>query len=109
MYTITKTFEVSGSHHLDLNYESKCSHLHGHNWKIIVKCQSEELNECGMVIDFSHIKKEIQEKLDHQHLNSVLPFNPTAENIAHWICCRIPHCVKVTVIESEGNEATYEP
>ena len=31
-----------------------------------------------------------------------------AENIAKWICDTVPHCVKVTVQESEGNVATYE-
>ena len=35
-------------------------------------------------------------------------FGRTAENIAKWICDTVPHCVKVTVQESEGNVATYE-
>ena len=46
--------------------------------------------------------------LDHQDLNSILPFNPTAENIARWICDRVPHCYKVDVQESANNIATYE-
>ena len=37
----------------------------------------------------------------------LLPFNPTAENIAKWICDQIPECYKVSVQESEGNTATY--
>ena len=41
-------------------------------------------------------------------LNEVLPFNPTAENLARWICGEIPHCYKVTVKETEDNTATYE-
>ena len=60
-----------------------------------------------MVCDFSKIKNDIHGKLDHQNLNDVLPFNPTAENIAKWICDQIPECYKVTVQESEGNTATY--
>ena len=35
-------------------------------------------------------------------------FNPTAENMAKWICDQIIPCYKVTVQESEGNIATYE-
>ena len=33
---------------------------------------------------------------------------PTAENIAKWLCHRIPHCIRVSVQETEGNVATYE-
>ena len=46
--------------------------------------------------------------LDHQVLNDVVPFNPTAENIAKWICDQVPHCYRVEVQESKGNVAIYE-
>ena len=75
---------------------------------ITVYCRSKELNADGMVIDFSHIKKAVKSKLDHQNLNDILPFNPTAENIARWVCEQIPSCFKVEVKESEGNTAIYE-
>jgi 6-pyruvoyltetrahydropterin/6-carboxytetrahydropterin synthase len=109
MFRIEKTFEVSGSHKLDLPYESKCTKLHGHNWKITVVCSADELNDDGMVIDFQTIKEKIKDKLDHEHLNDVLHVNPTAENLAMWICERVPCCEEVTVEESEGNVATYIP
>ena len=44
----------------------------------------------------------------HKNLNEVLSFNPTAENIAKWICDQIPQCFKVMVQESENNIAWYE-
>lgn len=100
--------EISASHSLNLSYPSKCENLHGHNWIITVFCRSAQLNDDGMVVDFTGIKDQIKGKLDHKHLNEVLPFNPTAENIARWICEQIPHCVKVEVCESEGNMAVYE-
>lgn len=108
MYYIEKTFDISASHHLTLSYESKCTATHGHNWRITVYCKASELNADGMVADFSHIKKQIKERLDHKDLNSVLSFNPTAENMARWICDNTPQCYRVRVQESEGNIATYE-
>ena len=108
MYTVIKRLEVSAAHSLNLSYSSKCENLHGHNWVITVYCRSAELNADGMVVDFSHIKKAVKEKLDHQNLNEVLPFNTTAENIARWVCEQVPHCFKVEVQESESNTAIYE-
>lgn len=108
MYTVTKRLEVSAAHHLTLDYESKCQHLHGHNWIIYVTCQREELDHNGMVIDFKKIKEIVHGTMDHQNLNDIFPFNPTAENIAKWICDAVPYCVKVEVRESEGNTAIYE-
>lgn len=108
MYYIKKTLEISAAHQLTLNYESKCSNVHGHNWKIEVCCKSKTLDENGMVTDFSLVKERIKKVLDHKMLNEVLPYNPTAENIAGWICQQVPHCYRVSVQESEGNVAIYE-
>lgn len=108
MYYVSKRLEIAGSHQLTLNYDSKCQNLHGHNWIVTVHCKSETLDENGMVVDFTHIKTAITDKLDHRHINDIVPFNPTAENMARWICEQIPNCYKVSVQESEGNIATYE-
>lgn len=108
MYTIIKRMEISASHSLNLSYQSKCENLHGHNWIITIYCRSKELNEDGMVVDFTHIKEKVMSRLDHQNLNEVLPFNTTAENIAHWVCEQVPYCYRVEVQESEGNVAVYE-
>ena len=108
MYYIKKTFEVSASHRLTLSYESKCEQLHGHNWIITIHCKARELNADGMVVDFTHIKRLIADRLDHSNLNDVLPFNPTAENIARWVCDQIPTAYRVDVVESQHNQASYE-
>ena len=107
MYYITKRIEISAAHRLELDYESKCSSLHGHNWIVTVHCRSRELDRNGMVADFTKVKKLIEEPLDHHVLNDVLPFNPTAENIARWICDNVDNCYRVDVQESEGNTASY--
>jgi 6-pyruvoyl-tetrahydropterin synthase len=109
MYYIKKSIEISASHQLNLPYESKCNRLHGHNYNIDIYCKSKELDENGMVLDFTIVKKKIMDKLDHKNLNEVLDVATTAENIARWICEQLgPKCYKVKVAESKGNLAIYE-
>ena len=108
MYYVRKRLEVAGSHHLQLNYESPCKRLHGHNWIITIYCKSRNLDENGMVVDFKLIKEKIHSVLDHQNLNEILHFNPTAENIARWVTEQVPFCYRADVQESEGNTATYK-
>ena len=108
MYYITKRMEVAGCHRLTTTYPSKCNNLHGHNWVITVSCRASELDANGMVVDFTQVKEKIHGYLDHGNFNELLPFNPTAENIARWICEQIDNCYRVEVQESEGNVAIYE-
>lgn len=107
MYIVTKQMEIAGCHKLNLPYESKCRNMHGHNWIVTVHCKSKSLNAEGMVIDFKHIKDLIHSRLDHGNFNELFPFNPTAENIAKWICDQIPGCFRVDVEESRANMVTY--
>ena len=45
MYYVKKTMEISAAHRLTLDYESKCTQLHGHNWMVTVFCKAEELDK----------------------------------------------------------------
>lgn len=108
MFYVKKQIEVSAAHRLCLDYPSKCSQLHGHNWIITVECRAEKLNANGMVVDFSELKRIILGKMDHKVLNDVFDFNPTAENIAYWVVQNVPNCYRCEVQESKGNIASYQ-
>jgi 6-pyruvoyltetrahydropterin/6-carboxytetrahydropterin synthase len=108
MYYIKKRIEISAAHSLKLDYKSKCQNLHGHNWILTIYCKAKELNENGMVTDFSLINDQIKRIMDHQNLNEVFEFNSTAENIAEWLVRSVRNCYKADVQESEGNTASYE-
>ncbi len=108
MYYITKTMEIACCHRWSLSYDSKCVNLHCHNWIVTSYCKAAELNADGMVADFTKVKEQIHGYLDHGNFNELLPFNPTAENIARWICEQVPSCYRVDVQESAGNTASYE-
>lgn len=108
MYFVRKRLEIAAAHSLSLSYGSKCSNLHGHNWIMTIYCRAEKLNENGMVVDFSHIKDMLNEKMDHKILNKVFDFNPTAENLARWVVENVPNCYRAEIQESEDNFAAYE-
>jgi 6-pyruvoyltetrahydropterin/6-carboxytetrahydropterin synthase len=106
MYYLKKKMEVAGAHHLNLDYSSKCSNIHGHNWVVTIYCKSEILDKNGMIVDFTSIKN-IVNQLDHQDINNVVGMNPTAENLARWLCEQIPYCYRIDISETENNEASY--
>ena len=108
MYRVKKTMEIPASHSLYLSKPGIWEPMHGHNWIVTVYCRSEELDEDGMVVDFLEIEELIHKNLDHTNLNEILTENPSAENLAKWICDRVQKCYRVDVRECEGNEAVYE-
>ena len=120
MYKVQKMMEVSASHQLDLDYESPCRNLHGHNYFITVYARCKELDKHGMVIDFTHLKKAVHDRFDHRHLNPLMGgYNPTAENMAKLIAdslnnnrnedeARGLYIYRVDVEETKNNIATWE-
>jgi 6-pyruvoyltetrahydropterin/6-carboxytetrahydropterin synthase len=105
MYRVTRQIDFCYGHRL-LNYAGKCRYLHGHNGRAEIVIESATLDERGMVMDFSDIKRVvstwIDEHLDHRmilhrddpaisYLQTlgeplhVVDCNPTAENIARLI------------------------
>jgi len=117
MYTISKEFHFSASHELKgLPEDHPCTKLHGHNYIVKVEFSNAVLNGVGFVIDYRElqpIKDWIDNKLDHQHLNNVLDFNPTAENMAKYFYEKFKELIwqtsAVEVKETPKTIARYEP
>ena len=116
MFEIEKELEINGAHHLNLPYDSPCNNIHGHLWKVKIYCRAKDSvvdENKGMVVDFSIIKRLVHGELDHKNLNEIqidksFPSdNPTAENLARWICNKVPYCYKVDLWETPKNKATY--
>lgn len=117
MYTISKEFHFSASHTLcDLEEGHPCMRQHGHNYIIVVELSNFHLDAVGMVLDYHNldpVKKWIDETFDHKHLNDVLDFNPTAENMARYFFDYIHdnlglvHLSAVSVKETPKTIATY--
>jgi 6-pyruvoyltetrahydropterin/6-carboxytetrahydropterin synthase len=104
MYKI-RVKEFFSSAHFLRNYKGKCENLHGHNWKVEIVVARRSLDQNGMVMDFSDLKKilkEVLSELDHKCLNNLDYFkkkNPSSEEIAHYIYLkisrRLPKNIKV--------------
>jgi len=105
MFQVTREIDFCYGHRL-LNYAGKCKNLHGHNGKAVITIEAPTLDERGMVLDFSDIKRVVNHwidtNLDHRmilHRDDparsaleelgeplfLLEVNPTAENIAKLI------------------------
>lgn len=105
MYTVTKEVYFCYGHRL-MQHAGKCRHLHGHSVKASITVQANDLDDQGMVCDFSELAacaaEFIEQELDHNLLLHrddpllplletakerflALPEHPTAEYLAKMI------------------------
>ncbi len=120
MYHLTILTHFAAAHNL-LNYQGDCENLHGHNWKVEVTVNTEDLDKAGLGIDFKILKKytkEIMNYLDHKYLNDLEAFkgiSPSSEHISKFIFEQLLEKLadydvtmeKITVWESDNAYATY--
>ena len=110
--TIRRYVETDTGHRVP-NHKSKCKHLHGHRYRFEAEIEGdvvdvEGVSEEGMLMDFSDVKsilmEHVHDVIDHSfvvyegddaaraacelmgegHRTVVVPFIPTAENLAKW-------------------------
>ncbi|HBO45198.1 MAG TPA: 6-pyruvoyl tetrahydrobiopterin synthase [Planctomycetaceae bacterium] len=105
MFQVTREIHFCYGHRL-LDYQGKCAHLHGHNGRALITIEADGLDDRGMVLDFTDIKRVVQEwiesHLDHRMILRrddpavesleklgeplfLLDENPTAENLARLL------------------------
>ncbi len=124
MFELKVKTHFAGAHQLTMVGE-KCENLHGHNWHVEVCVTGEKLNQAGVLVDFSDIKKKVRQvidnELDHKFLNELKIFEkiqPTSEHIAKYIAQRVQTLLdqnltedirvsKVSAWESADACATY--
>jgi 6-pyruvoyltetrahydropterin/6-carboxytetrahydropterin synthase len=104
--TATRYHDFSTGHRV-YGHESKCAHLHGHNYRIYLTVEADQLDTVGRVMDFSVIKDKfvvwLEINWDHKFLiwekdpfaptlkeldpegTVVVGFNPTAENMGQYL------------------------
>ena len=89
MYSIQKEFSFSAAHFLrGLPPTHPCARMHGHNYTVRIEIQTQEVDEVGFVLDYRELdgfKDVVDTAFDHQCINDVVDFNPTAENIAQYL------------------------
>lgn len=114
--------ETFAAGHALRNYHGKCENVHGHNYRVQVTMEGEELNNAGLLVDFADVKRlmrAVVARLDHRFLNDLAPFdaiNPSAENMARYFYDEVasglppgPRIREVKIWETDITSATYRP
>ena len=117
--------ETFSSGHALRGYKGKCENVHGHNYRVRVTLAGPKLNEIGLLVDFTDLKRVLREiiaRIDHQFLNDLEPFrtvNPSAENLARYFhdetrrgLTDLPDGSEITEVivwETDTSSAIYRP
>jgi 6-pyruvoyltetrahydropterin/6-carboxytetrahydropterin synthase len=119
--SVDRTFAAG---HALRNYKGKCENVHGHNYRVQITVQGEQLDSAGLLVDFIDLKRltdEVIAYLDHRFINDLAPFdvlNPSAENLAKYFHDRVSagfspssatRISEVRVWETDTSSAVYRP
>jgi 6-pyruvoyltetrahydropterin/6-carboxytetrahydropterin synthase len=122
--TITRRIHFCAGHRL-LNHDGRCKNLHGHNYVADFYITATAQDDIGRVMDFKELKNRtkgwLDEHWDHAfvlwdrdenainaikmsepHRLYLLPYNPTAENMAKYLVEEV--CPQI--LDGTGGRAT---
>ena len=124
MFQVSVEDTFSSGHALR-GYKGKCENVHGHNYRVQVTLEGPQLDNIGLLVDFTELKKVMRGViggLDHQFINDLEPFttvNPSAENLAKYFFEEISGQLKtlppgailkdVVIWETDTAHARYRP
>ncbi len=122
MYRVIAETAFSACHQLR-DYQGTTERLHGHNWRVQVALEGQQLTPQGYLVDFLVVQQQldaIRARYEHELLNQVPPFdrlNPTAELLAREIARQLAErlglpgvrVASVRVEEAPGCFAEYVP
>lgn len=119
VYELTVEREFSAAHRMR-GHPGACARLHGHNYRVLLTVEGEQLDDTGILVDFADLRRicdTILGELDHRDLNEISPFdtiNPSSENLARYLFGRTREALggrarvsRVTVYESPTSSVTY--
>jgi len=119
--TVEQTFAAG---HALRDYKGGCENVHGHNYRVRVTVEGDQLDRGGLLVDFLDLNQLISGAvayLDHRFINDLPPFdeiNPSAENMAKYFFDRLNSGLKnevpvriseVRVWETDTTSAVYRP
>ena len=56
MFEVSVEYTFAAGHSLR-NYRGKCENVHGHNYRVRITVEGEQLNSIGLLVDFVELKK----------------------------------------------------
>ena len=116
MWELKIETSFAAAHHL-LNYNGECENQHGHNWKVEVFIEGNNLDKSNILMDFKVLKKHVNDvikTLDHKDINTLDDFknvSPSSEMISKYIYEKLKKDIqmlkKVSVWETNNACASY--
>ena len=121
-FELNKDMHFAAAHFIPDERAGKCAFTHGHTYFVNLTIAGEQLDEMGMLVNFSDLKKIVHDKYDHQLLNDFPEYKkraPSTEEVSRQIYQLIethlvtlpnkPKCLQVIVRETPTSYCIYRP